>query len=475
MLAECLQDLGGMSAFVHPGQMVVIKPNITADAPEDSGGTTHVALVEAIVREVQACAPRRLVVAEGTGMFGLAHETAFVHGGWREMAARTGVELYNLDAGPHTVFCLPDGRYAGELPVADILLQADVLITVPLIKTHITTDYTVAIKNGFAHVPQATRTKIHGQHMVENALVDINRIRKPDLTVVDGYDGADGIAGGVKFDRPAKARLMLVGADPVAVDVISRQLMCMTYRTRYLEWAAADGLGVADPAAIEVRGEAVSALARRFMTAAEELCLVLPGLQVCDLGACSGCRVAALSAVQRYWEQGISKPFALVMGNGDLPEVPDRPCIVLGNCAAKYAHLGTYIPGCPAPSDAVRETMEAQEFVCQKCRRLTERLLKQVPAELAPYLRLVASGAQVFIGEAVKGVDWHVELLVGRCSASYAARVAERAPQYGMDPSRDVVHLSCCPASEADVLAAFAQLAAVVRARQTATRQLDRA
>ncbi|MGI6375668.1 MAG: DUF362 domain-containing protein [Anaerolineae bacterium] len=458
VLAQCLHDLGGMAAFVSPGQTVVIKPNLTANAPEDSGGTTHVALVEALVRQVQACSPGRVVVAEGTGMFGLEHETAFPRPAWREMAARTGVELYNLDAGPHTTLRVPGGRFTGELPIASLLLQADVLITVPCLKTHITTDYTVALKNAYAHVPQTTRTEVHRQYRVEHALVDINHLRPPDLVVVDAYDGAEGIAGGIKFDRPAGARLMMAGADPVAVDIVARQLMGMTCRTRYLEWAAADGLGTDCADEIEVRGEPVHALARRFQTAGEEMCQVLPGLQILDQGACSGCRVAALSAIQRYLDQGIAQPFALVFGGGDELPALDRPTLVVGNCAAKHAHLGAYIAGCPAPSDAVRETMEAQDLVCLKCRRLAEGLLGRIPPALAPHLRVVAAGAQVHLGERVPSAGWHVELLVGDCSAAYVERVIERASQFGMDADRDIVHLRGCPVCEDQVLEALGRL-----------------
>lgn len=464
VLARCLADLGGIATLVQPGQRVVIKPNLTANAPEESGGATRVALVEALVRQVQRCAPGRVVVAEGTGMFGLSHETAFRRPAWREMAARTGVELYNLDAGPHTPVRLADGRYPGELPVADILLEADVLITVPCLKTHITTDYTVALKNAYAHIPQMSRTEVHRQYMVEHALVDINRIRLPDLIIVDAYDGAEGIAGGIKFDRPAGARLLLAGVDPVAVDTVARELMGMTYRTRYLAWAAEAGLGTADRDEIEVRGEPVQALARRFQTAAEEMCQVLPGLQVIDHNACSGCRVAALSAVQRYLDQGIARPFALVMGDGeDIPAL-GCPAIVVGNCAARHAHLGVHIAGCPASSDAVRQEMEAQELVCLKCRGLSEGLLGQLPAALAPYLRLVAAGAQVHVGEQVYGGPWHVELLVGRCSAAYAGRVVERASQMGLDPERDIILLRGCPPAPQKVLAAFSQLEAALAA-----------
>jgi len=472
-LGQCLSDLGGIAALVKPGQTVVIKPNLTANAPEESGGTTRVALVEALVRAVQNCSPARVIVAEGTGQFGLAQETAFPRPAWREMAARTGCELYNLDAGPHTHVHLEERRYPEDLPISTLILDADVLITVPCLKPHLTTDYTVALKNGFAHIPQVARTEAHRRAMVEHALVDINRARRPDVIVVDGYDGCEGIAGGNKFDRPAGARLLMAGTDPVAVDLIARQLMGLSERTRYLNWAIADGVGTADLSAVEIRGESVATLTRRFETPAEEVCGLLSGLQFIDQGACSGCRAAALSAAQRYLYQGIAHPFAMVVGAGETIAALDRPAIAVGCCAAKHSHLGTYIPGCPAPLDAIREALEQQDLVCQRCRWLAERLHDRIPAVLAPYLRLVASGMQVHLGDQVSG-PWHVELLVGQCSAAYAERVIERATQYGLDPERDVVHLPGHPVTEDELLAALEQLANVVEAHQQAQVQLDR-
>ncbi|MBN1401970.1 MAG: DUF362 domain-containing protein, partial [Anaerolineae bacterium] len=244
VLGACLASLGGMESIVSPGQRVVIKPNLTADAPASSGGTTHMELVEAIVAEVQRCAPGEIVIAEGTGRFGTALETAFLHGGWREMAARRGVTLHNLDGGPHREMSPENPRYPHPLPFSELVLNADVFISVPCLKTHISADYTVALKNSFSLTPQSQRSQIHREYLIEESLVDLNRIRKPDLVVVDGWDGADGVAGGNKFERPAGARLMIMGRDPVAVDVVSKEIMGLAMRTRYLNWAIADGVGV---------------------------------------------------------------------------------------------------------------------------------------------------------------------------------------------------------------------------------------
>jgi uncharacterized protein (DUF362 family) len=456
VLARCLDDLGGMGRFVRPGQTVVIKPNITADMPAHTGGTTHVEVAEALVGQLRRAGAGRIVVAEGTGRFGTTLDTAFLHDGWREMAARTGVELYNLDGGPHVEVELDGRRYPGSLPMAQLVLEADVFITIPCLKTHISTDYTVALKNSFALTPQATRTEIHSVSMIEESLVDINRIRPPDLVVVDGWDGAEGIAGGTNFDRPAGARLMLVGGDAVAVDVISRELMAFDAPTRYLNWAMAAGVGIGDRARIDVRGDEVSACSRRFMTAGDELCLMVPGLTLHDRVACSGCRTVATSVVRRFAFQKLRRPLDVIYGSeGDIPAVGGAAhgaahgaALVVGDCAGDCAHLGTHVAGCPPTMEALVAALEALDVVCLECRDVARRALDGLPGDLGAHLRVVAAGAEVFHGGQVVRDEWHRVLIVGDCSDRYAGVVRERAAQFGLDPDRDVAWVRGCPATD---------------------------
>jgi uncharacterized protein (DUF362 family) len=458
VLAACLASLGGMESIVSPGQRVVIKPNITADAPASSGGTTHMELVEAIVAEVQRCAPAEIVIAEGTGRFGAALETAFLHGGWREMAARRGATLHNLDAGPHREMSLENPRYPRPLPFSDLVLNADVFISVPCLKTHISADYTVALKNSFSLTPQTQRSKIHREYLIEESLVDLNRIRKPDLVVVDGWDGADGVAGGNKFERPAGARLMIVGRDPVAVDVVSKEIMGLSMRTRYLNWAIADGVGVGDPERIEIRGLSLAEGRSPFMTPAEELVIEMPGLTVHDGNACSGCRVAALSAMRRFVDQKLLKPITVIYGGEGEPAPTTQDTLVVGNCAKAHAALGTHVAGCPAQMDELIAAIEATGCICQTCKHLVEEIVPEIPEELGAHLRITAAGGEVFKGEAVQRGAWHQELLVGECMRRYARMVRERSAQFGLDPERDVIWLTACPPTLEDVRGALAQL-----------------
>jgi len=468
VLSSCLADLGGMEAFVQPGQTVVIKPNITANAPSHTGGTTHRELVEAIITQVQRCGAGRIVVAEGTGRFGTSHETAFPTGGWREMAERMGVELWNLDAGPFVEIELDKPRYTmGAIPFSQLLYDADVFISVPCLKTHLNTDYTVVLKNAYGQTPQWKRSEIHRQYLLEQALVDLNRIRKPDLSVVDGFDGAEGIAGGTDFDRPGGARLMLVGADPVAVDAISRDLMCFTARTRYLNWAIEDGIGIGDRERIDVLGERVQDHQRHFMTPSEEFCIALPGLTLHDLDACSGCRTFAQSALQRFRFQKLLKPVDFIYGGlGERPE-PKGETFVIGNCAERYAELGTFIGGCPAPVDQILKALEASGVVCDTCRGLASQALQGLADEFLAHLRVVAAGAEAFCGDKVERGTWHLELLVGDCMQRYAFAVKERASSFGLEWDRDIIWLRGCPVEQEAITDALASLHATFRKHST--------
>ncbi len=459
VLERCLADLGGMERFVRPGQSVVVKPNLTANYPAEWGSTTHVALVEALVRLLQRHGAGRIVVAEGTGVFGTSLETAFPSGGWREMAMRTGAELYNLDGGPHIEVELANPRYPHPpLPFSQLVREADVFISLPCLKTHIDTDYTVALKNSFALTPQWMRSEAHRRELLEQVLVDLNRIRRPDLTVVDGWHGMEGMAGGSPLGRPAGMRLLLVGADPVAVDTVARDLMGIASRTRYYNWAIEEGVGIGDPARIDVLGERVAALRHVYQTPLEHVAELMPQVTICDRSACSGCRAAALLSVQRFAAQKQFRPVTLVFGGeGDVGEAAGE-VLLIGNCAGRYAHRGTHIPGCPPRRDEIVEALRRSKRVCQACAELAGGgILQGYPAEFLAHLRVAAVGSTVH-GEEVDRRRWHLELIVGDCMGRYAKTVRERAGSLGMDPARDVAWLEECPPDEAVLRAALDRL-----------------
>ncbi len=458
VLGRCLADLGGLDGVVRPGSMVVIKPNITANAPEESGGTTHLALVEALVAEVQRHQPGRVVVAEGTGAFGTTHESAFPTGGWREMAARTGVELWNLDAGSHREMPDPTGLYGEPIPLAELVLDADVFITVPCLKTHISVDYTVALKNSFALTPQPIRSDIHRRSVLEESLVAINAIRKPDLAVVDGYDGAEGEAGGTRFDHPAGARMMLAGCDPVAVDTVAREAMGLDLPARYHTWSAQQGVGVGSLARIQVVGDGLGIRRRPFLWPGDEVGAELERVRLHDLGACSGCRMPAVMGLRRFPGRALRSPVEVVYGGrGRLPEGELR-CTV-GDCALAAGAAEVHVPGCPpTTAELVRALVDAG-VVCQRCREVALEAIEGLPEVLLGALRVTAAADEVHRGEGVIHGVRHKELMVGDCMERYAAMAVRRAETVGLVAESDVAFCPGCPPDVEQVRAVLARWA----------------
>ncbi len=444
VLDDCLADIGGLEQIVPPGSSVVIKPNITANAPKESGGTTHLALVAALIEDVKRCRAGSIIVAEGTGAFGVTHESAFPTGGWRAMAEETGVALWNLDAGEHRAVPDPTGLYGDAIPLAELVLDADVYITVPCLKTHISCDYTVALKNSYALTPQPKRSEIHRQRLLEEAIVAINAIRPPDLAVVDGFDGSEGEAGGSCFEHPAGARVMLAGRDPVAVDTVARAAMGLDRPTRYHTWAAQLGLGEGHLTRIEVVGDDLDACSRQYMWPAEQIDGELERVSLHDLGACSGCRMPAVMGLRRFPGQALREHILVVFGGqGELPEGKVR-CTV-GDCALAAGRGEVHVPGCPPSTTDLIEALVDAGIVCRKCRDVARAAMADLPDVLLERLRVTAAADEVHRGRYVVHGIRHKELMVGDCMASYARMAAERAPSVGLVAEDDIAFCPGCP------------------------------
>ena len=257
-VAEILQPLGGMAAFVQSGQSVLIKPNmLSARAPED-GVTTHPAVLRAVIEQVQAAGGIPRVGDSPSGAIkGVAR--CWEATGFLEVCRQTGVELVHFEKAGSI------GRTIGDLTyhLATPVVEADVVINLPKMKTHGFTLYTGAIKNLYGTLPGFQKANFHKLYphprSFSRLLVDIYGLIRPALHLVDGIIGmeGDGPATGVVRHNG----LLAASADGVALDAVLCHLM--GFRPGEVEMVAlagAQGLGRADLSAIQIIGEALEGL-----------------------------------------------------------------------------------------------------------------------------------------------------------------------------------------------------------------------
>lgn len=246
-VTECMERCD-WEQLVPRGASVVVKPNLcTAVADKAASSNTDPLLAEAVCEVLRSRTPR-IVLAESDGLRQKAQE-AFAASGYVEMARRLGVPLVNMTESPWVpVPCEP----AGDVELPRLLLEADVFVTLPVLKTHALTYFTGAIKNQWGCLPQYNRILLH-KHL-DPLLATLHRVLHPQLAVMDGIIGMEG--RGPANGKPRRMDVVLASRDGVALDATAMRLIGLEpSRAQHLVLTAQQGLGRIDAGAIEVDGD----------------------------------------------------------------------------------------------------------------------------------------------------------------------------------------------------------------------------
>jgi uncharacterized protein (DUF362 family) len=247
VVAECM-NLCHWESLVPKDAKVVIKPNLCTAVPEKAYcSNTDPEITEAVC-EILLQRTRHVVLGESDGLRQKAWDS-FRVSGYVEMAKRLGVEIVNFSESPWTkVECKP----AGMIELPKILLEADVFITLPVLKTHALTYFTGALKNQWGCLPQYDRILVH--KYLDELLVSLHRVLAPRLAVMDGIVGMEG--RGPTNGKPRRLDVILASQDSVALDATAMRLVGLeANRSRHIVLAAEAGLGRIRQEDIRVDGD----------------------------------------------------------------------------------------------------------------------------------------------------------------------------------------------------------------------------
>lgn len=209
-----------------PHSKVLIKPNLLAKHVPDHAVTTHPAVVAACIRALRRRGVQDIVVADSPG--GLYNPSIM-----RSVYQASGLswECRSLETQVYTEcrsgIRAAQGKLVRQFQLLEPVLQADFIVNVPKLKTHVMTGMSCAVKNLFGTVPGLQKAEFHMRFPEKESfgdmLVDLCETVKPDLTVVDGVLAmeGDGPAGGV----PRQLNLILGGENPYAIDLTVCHMM----------------------------------------------------------------------------------------------------------------------------------------------------------------------------------------------------------------------------------------------------------
>ena len=245
-----LLDKAELIKVIGNARQVLIKPNLVENFKPPI--TTPVQLVEEIIRYLHKKAPKvTVIVGEGTGARDYDTFHPYDELGYTQMAHRLGVKLIDLNVQPLRTMQLPNCHRWPEMHLPEIVLDS-FLISVPVLKAHSLASVTLTMKNMMGCAPPAHYERVgHWKKAafhenVQDAILDLNRYRTPDFTVLDATVGMQKAhLWGPHCDPPHNK--LAAGVDPVAIDAYGAGLLGRNWR-RIGHLANANGeLGCAEP------------------------------------------------------------------------------------------------------------------------------------------------------------------------------------------------------------------------------------
>lgn len=335
-LRACLEPLGGMRAFVRTGQRVLLKPNLLGAFDSDRAVTTHPSLVRAAALLVKE-AGGKVVVGDSPGMSDLPG--AMKKSGLTDALADLDVEVGDFVG--QEEFTEPGNVVAKKIHLAAALKSADVVITLPKMKSHVQMVFTGALKNQYGLITGNRKAHYHyrmkTREWLSSLIVDINRIANPALAIMDAVMAMEG--EGPSSGEPRLVGALLAGPDLTAVDVAACRLIGLRPETVPLIQAARQqGFGVTEWKNIRMVGDSLDDLCVTDFKLVKELDDLLKVIPL---------PMPLLNWLGRKW--------------APTPEIIAEQCIRCGICKK----------GCPVSPSAIDPFLDRREKVdgkrCIRC------------------------------------------------------------------------------------------------------------
>ncbi len=249
------------------GKRVVLKPNLV-EYHRDKVINTHPHVVAAVLELCRHEGAAEVLVAEGPGHWRNV-EYLVAASGLGDVLRHYKTPFVDLNHDePNKRLNL--GRLTGleHLYLSQTVATADVLISLPKLKTHHWAGATLSMKNLFGTLPGICygwpKNELHWRG-IDNSIVDIAATRTPELAIVDGIVGMEG--DGPLNGTPKAMGVLLMGCDLVAVDATCCRLMQLDpERIGYLAMAQRKKLGQLAANRIHQIGETIEGRAQPFDT-----------------------------------------------------------------------------------------------------------------------------------------------------------------------------------------------------------------
>lgn len=225
-IGAILDELGGISSFVSPGDKVLIKPNLLAAKAISTATTTHPSVVAEVAKQVIKVGGKPVIADSPGGPFQAALLKNLYHVcGMDKAAEESGAEL-NFDT-EVVDLPYPQGQTGKSFAVIKSFAECDKVISLAKLKSHSMTCYTGGVKNLFGLIGGLTKAEYHFRYKEKevfcNMLVDLCEFAAPVLTIIDGVVGMEG--DGPSNGTPRAIGVLIGSRSPYLCDLTAMKII----------------------------------------------------------------------------------------------------------------------------------------------------------------------------------------------------------------------------------------------------------
>ena len=237
---------------------IMIKPNICLVRGYETGATVDPFVVKCLIDWLLQNYNIKAITIGEADATELNIEVAFKVLGWEDTFNQySNVRLLNLTKDDYIDIDL-NGLYFKTLKMSKSYMESDFLISVGKLKTHTMTKITCNLKNLYGANPVKNKAQYHPN--LDEVICDLNKVKMPDLCLVDGVIAMEGEGPVTGMANPLG--LLIIGDDAVTTDYACARIMGFNpNKISHLKLAVKEKLGNTD---YEVFGERIEDIRTKF-------------------------------------------------------------------------------------------------------------------------------------------------------------------------------------------------------------------
>lgn len=363
-----ISALSQIDLSIVKDKRVLIKPNVGRAAKPEHGYNTHPEAVAAVIEMMRKYGAADIAIGESP-LVGINTFEAFKKAGITDVAGRYHVNLIDFDAYKPVVVNIPHPRVLKNTKICAPVLEYDFLVSLPVAKTHMHTGVTLGIKNMKGCLYRHEKVRYHQLEYLEHdfpeksldsAISDLATVLLPDLVVVDGYIGMEGM--GPSGGEPIKSDFAVASFSAIGADFFACKLMGIDANmVPHLKLVAKRNKFSLEDEAYQAIPEDFSSYISPYKRPPENISIKYENIVVYDKESCSSCLSTLMLFLRRFRDdmsqyQLDDGKFHIAIGKG-VNNHSKKGTVYVGNCTRLMKDRGIFVKGCPPVPTRIYEAI----------------------------------------------------------------------------------------------------------------------